>query len=123
MCTVGLGWERIPEKTQRSLEKSLVLGMDNLNDASLLSLSRISFKFGYKNPQILKAVVRGIVSLYGEKNAIKGEACLFASIVKLFGANMKRVDIPEIVLMSFYNGIEQLSPQFNAGDLADVIYG
>jgi hypothetical protein len=126
MNRVGLLWLRIPENARRSLEKSLLEIMDNFNDDSLVFWLKKCTGIGYnwsKNPQVRKAFCRGIVSLYGEKNVLKGEPTLFTSIVKLFGEKMNGVDIPEIVLTSFYNGIERLSAQFNSGGLADVIAG
>jgi hypothetical protein len=126
MSLLKLWWNKLPEKVQRSLGKSLLMGIDNFNAASLLSWLRNCATLGYnlkKTPQVRNALFRVIVSLYSEKNVRNGEVDLFAGIVKSFGENMNGFIIPEIVKTSFCNGIEQLSAQFDADHLTKVIYG
>jgi hypothetical protein len=88
----------------------------------LTNTAGLEFKWN-EIPDISNTVFRRVVSLYGDKSRINEGAKQFTRIVKHIGIRMKRTDIREEVKMRFYNGIEQLSTQFNSGCMADVIAG
>jgi hypothetical protein len=116
----------LPERTQRSLKKCLIRRLNDFDDANLLVWLKNNEALGYKWSENLDAtstVFRRIISLYGDKHHINEGTKQFTSIMKHMGVRTKWNDIPEEVKTSFYNGIEQLSTQFDAGDLADLIYG